>query len=173
MSGTMRAQTVLRVGLGCALALSAACANAQDKSADDLFAGADKFSKGASSSSEVNLDKSMLGGLGGAGKMDYVYVRSYEYPNPGMYSMADVEEMRSKLDASGCKHMVRTREKDELTDICVKTDDEGKWREMVVISAEPKELSLIHLKGQLSLHDLDRLGSLGGQPAPDPKLQHR
>ena len=66
-------------------------------------------------------------------------------------------------------------ETDELADVCVKVDEEGRWREMVVISADAKELSFIHLKGSVSMADLSQLGGLGSAAPPpaDPKLQHR
>ena len=50
---------------------------------------------------------------------------------------------------------------------------------MVIISAEPKELSLIHLKGEVNLNDMKNFGSLtGGGSAGDtgkdePKLNRR
>jgi hypothetical protein len=167
--------------LGCVFVMGASRASAQDALRnDDLFAGVEKFSKGSSNSSEVNLDKNMLGFAGGdmARKMDFVYVRTYEYPAAGAYKMSDVEDFQKRLDASGCKHMVKERSAEESSDICVRVDNEGHWREMVVISAEPKELSFVHLKGQISMQDLSKLGELGsgGMPpaAPvDPKLQHR
>ncbi len=70
---------------------------------------------------------------------------------------------------------MRKHEDGELSDICVKTDNEGHWREMIFISADPTELSFVHLKGSVSLQDLSKLGELGSpsKAAPDPKLQHR
>jgi len=153
---------------------------------DDLFDGTEKFAKNAKESNEVNLDQNMLalagkkGGSKGdlAKKMDFIVVRSYEYANEGDYKMSDVQEYFKKLDAAGWKHMVRTRSARESTDICVKQDAEGVTREMVVISAEPKELSFIHLKGNVSLNDLNKLGGMmggAGQDASDAdaKLKKR
>lgn len=153
----------------------AAAAYGQEQ--DPLFAGAEKFSAGSSGSSEVTLDKDALGLAGAAaGGMDSVYVRSYEYPHPGMYKLGDLDAFRKRLDASECKHIARVREHDEYTDICARVDKDGRWRELIVISAEPTELSFVHLKGAVSLADLSRLGALGQQaaaPKPDPKLDHR
>lgn len=137
---------------------------------DDLFDGTEKFAAKAKESNEVNLDKSMLGlaaGKGGAKgdlarKMDFIVVRSYEFANEGDYKMADVTDYFKKLDATGWKHLVRTKSAKESTDICVKQDAEGAIREMVIISAEPKELSFVHLKGNLSVGDLNRLGGVIG-----------
>ena len=159
------------------VALGASVARAEDP----LFAGAEKFSKGSSSSSKVDLDKSMLaaggpmlGGLGLlGGKMDSVYVLTYDYPAEGAYKMADVEEFEKRLNASDCKHIVEERSASESSDICVKLDGEGHWRDMVVISAEAKELSFIHLKGQLSMLSLNTLSMFGASGMGVPQLQHR
>ena len=173
----MKAHWVQAVVLGAILASGAGAWAQETSGGDDLFAGTDKFKQGSTGSSEVTLDKSMLGfaGKGVADKMDSVYVRSYDYPHAGMYKMADVEQFENKLDKSGCKHIVRAKENDEVSDVCVKADSEGHWREMFVISADPTELSFVHLTGTISLDALGKLGSLGsaGKPAPDPKLQHR
>ena len=153
---------------------------------DELFDGTEKFAAKAKESNEVNLDQDMLslagkkGGSKGdlAKKMQFVIVRNYEYANEGDYNMADVQAYQKKLDAAGWKHMVRTRSAKESTDICVKQDAEGVTREMVIINAEPKELSFIHLKGNVSLNDLNKLGGMmsgAGQDSEDgdAKLQKR
>ena len=157
--------------------------NAAPQVKDDLFEGTEKFAAKARESSEVNLDKSMLAmaskmaGTKGdlARKLDAVVVRSYQYEHEGDYKMADVEVYFKRLDALGWKHIVRTHEDKEWTDICVKQDREGQPRELVVISAEAKELTFVHITGQVSLADLQQLGGLaagavsgGDQP---PALQ--
>ena len=152
---------------------------------DHLFDGTEKFAAKAKESSEVNLDKSMLGlaaRKGGdkgelAQKLDYVIVRNYEYANEGDYNLADVQAIMKKLDGSGWKHLVRTREGKEMTDICVKQDSEGVTKEMVIISAEPKELSFVHLKGNVNMSDMKNFGGVmkgamqGDAHKEDPKLQ--
>ncbi len=150
---------------------------------DDLFDGTEKFAAKAKESNEVNLDKSMLGLAGKKGgekgdlakKLDFVVVRNYEYANEGDYNMADVTAYFKKLDAAGWKHLVRTRSAKESTDICVKQDNEGVTQEMVIISAEPKELSFVHLKGNVTMADMKNFGGLmnGGSASVDPKLQKR
>lgn len=154
---------------------------------DHLFDGVEKFAAKAKESSEVNLDKSMLGlaaRKGGdkgdlAQKLDLVVVRNYEYANEGDYNLADVQAVMKKLNGDGWKHLVRTREGKEMTDICVKQDSEGVTKEMVIISAEPKELSFVHLKGNVNLSDMHNLGGVmkgamkNDAAKDDPKLQKR
>lgn len=159
---------------------------------DDLFAGADKFSHGAKSSTEVNLDRKMLAmaakfassdsdsddkddkeGAKLAGKLEFVIVRSYEYEKPGQYNMADVEEFQKRLESGGWSHIVKTRGATDNTDVCVKTDENGAFSELVVISAEPTELTFVHLKGHMSMDELTRVGSKYGVPQPSDDESRR
>ncbi len=150
-----------------------------------MLSGVDKFAQGAKNASEVTLDKNMIGLAGGMvgnsddphakaliGKMDSVLVRNYEYDAPGKYRMDDVEQIRKRLDGGGWSHLVKEHSATESTDICVKTDAEGRMSEMVIIDAEPKDLSFIHLRGHMSPKDLAGMsGSFGGPP--DPGLKQR
>ncbi len=152
---------------------------------DDVLAGVDKFSQGAKESNEITLDKSMLGLAGGIiaqktdsrakelmKKMDSVIVRNYEYAAPGQYKMEDVEQVRKRLDSSGWSHLVKTHTATESTDICVKVDGEGVMSEMVIINAEPLELSFIRLRGHMSLNELSQMSGSFGGPS-DPMLKQR
>lgn len=153
---------------------------------DDLFAGAEKFSQGAKSTTEVNLDKNMLGMVGKFGddgddksgtdlakKMDFVIVRSYEYETAGQYKMSDVEEFRKRLEDGGWSHVVKERSAAESTDVCVKLGPDGQFSELVVIDAEPKELTFVHLKGHMSSNDLMKMGAHYGVPQDTPKKKEK
>jgi hypothetical protein len=170
---------VIILGASHALAVEAL----QEK--DELFAGAEKFAAKAKTSSEVNLDSRMLGLASGDNsglmkKLDFVIVRSYEYDKAGDYNMADVEPFTKRLESGGWSHLVKERSATESTDVCVRIDRENQISELVVIDAEPKELTFVHLKGHLSMKDLMKAGASYGvpqgapdPPAPDPKLQKR
>ncbi len=147
---------------------------------DDLFAGADKFAHGAKSSTEVNLDSRMLGMASKFGgddkdasdlvkKLQFVIVRSYEYDKPGAYNIADVEEFQKRLETGGWAHIVKVREEKESTDVCVKLDESGQFSELVVIAAEPTELTFVHLQGHMSLEELTRAGAKFGVPQDSVK----
>ncbi len=153
---------------------------------DDLFAGADKFSQGAKSSTEVNLDKNMLGLMGKFGedgndksgsdlarKMDFVIVRSYEYGADGAYNMADVEQFRKRLEDGGWSHVVKERTEKESTDVCVKLGPNGEFSELVVISAEPKELTFVHLKGRMTAEELMKMSAHYGVRQGTPKVKEK
>ena len=152
---------------------------------DNLFAGTERFEAGTKNVTEVNLDKKMLGmaarsGKGAdnslgdmAGKMDFVYVREYEYPKPGLYQMSDLEMFRQRLSNSSWSHMVKERGEKENTDVWVKTDSEGVTTEMVVIDAEPTDLTFVHLKGQMSMKDLAKAGGNFGAAQAGATLKRR
>jgi Domain of unknown function (DUF4252) len=81
--------------------------------------------------------------------------------------MADVEEFRKRLEDGGWSHIVKERSENESTDVCVKTDQNGQFSELVVISAEPRELTFVHLKGHMSMEDLTKMGAHYGVPQND------
>jgi hypothetical protein len=134
---------------------------------DELFAGTEKFAKGAKESSELNLDPKTMGMVpsgkdGGdlARKMRFMVIRNYTYDKPGMYSMEDVEVYRRKLNDGSWNCSIRVRDKDGSTDICSR-EIPGGGSEMVIIAAEPKELSFIHISGNMSLKDLQKMNGMG------------
>jgi hypothetical protein len=130
---------------------------------DELFAGTEKFAQGASESTEINMDPDTMAMMDShhknaalAKKMKLMTIRTYQYEKPGMYKMEDVEVFRKKLDDGTWKCSVRVREKNESTDICSRLGPDKETREMVIITAEPKELTFIHMTGNMSLEDLNR-----------------
>jgi hypothetical protein len=138
---------------------------------DELFAGTEKFAQGASESTEINLDPDTMAMMDShhknaelAKKMKFMTVRTYEYDKPGMYKMEDVEVFRKKLEDGTWKCSVRVREKNESTDICSRIGPDHETREMVILTAEPKELTFIHMSGNMSLDDLNKAAN---------GLQHR
>ena len=113
---------------------------------DDLFEGTQIFEKGASNVTEITMDPNALGMVGGhAHNMLLNVVRTYEYDQPGMYKMEDVDVFRKKVSTGDwfCSVHSRDLKHNESTDICNKrrTDD---IEEKAIISVEPKELTFIH-----------------------------
>jgi hypothetical protein len=90
-----------------------------------------------------------------------IYVRSFEFAEPGQYSEADVESLRAQLQAPTWSKMVSVSSKKDGENVdvffkMVKDQIAG----LVVIAAEPRELTFINIVGPI---DLDALSSLGGQ----------
>lgn len=147
---------------------------------DDLLAGTEKFAQGASDVTDVNLDSRLMGLMGKqtaadlARKLDFIVVRSYTYDKPGMYRPEDVEAYQKRLaDGSwACFVHVRERKSGESTDICSRQAPDHETNELVIITADPKELTFVHIKGRMSLDDLRNIGNSGGLPAGSYTLQN-
>lgn len=153
-------------------------AAAEPQVKDNLFAGTEKFEQGATDVTNINLDPSMLGMVGGdksgvAQKMQFVVVRSYRYPKPGMYKMEDVEPYRQKLRTGNWNCFVHVTESKtgKSTDICTQSAPNNQGNEMVIMNVEPMELTFIHMAGNASLADLEKLGALNGISAPNRNAQ--
>ncbi|HWE87730.1 MAG TPA: DUF4252 domain-containing protein [Terracidiphilus sp.] len=132
----------------------------------------------ASDVTEVTLDKNMLGfaakfmndkdgdeadarklisGLKG------IYVREYEFDKEGQYSMDDVAKLRAYFETSEWQPIVRERERksNETTDVLMKVVN-GEPQGIFVLTAEPKELTIVLILGPIHAEDLGKLGALGG-----------
>ena len=98
-----------------------------------------------------------------AHKLNFMVVRTYEYPKPGMYNLADVDVYRQKLKSGNWNCFIHTHESKsgESTDICNRALPNGQGNEMVIMTVEPKELTFIHMSGKGSLADLGKMGHDG------------
>jgi hypothetical protein len=99
--------------------------------------------------------KTLIGNLKG------IYVRSFEFANEGEYSTADVDSLRSQLRSPEWSKMVTVSSKKggDNVDVFFKMEKD-KIAGLVVIAAEPRELTFVNIVGPI---DLDQLSSLGGQ----------
>lgn len=92
-------------------------------------------------------------------KLQGIYVRSFEFDREGEYDRSAVDRLRSQLGADWKKIVdVRSRlgENSEIY-----TQSRGdQITGLVIITAEPKELTIVNLVGPI---DLDRLADLRGQ----------
>jgi len=137
---------------------------------DDLFAGTEKFAQGATNVTEINLDPTTMGMLGRskgrdsdlASKMKFMVIHSYTYDKPGMYRMEDVEAYRKKLEGGSWVCPIHVHSNTGSTDICSRTG-ENETNEMVILAAEPRELTFIHMSGKMSLGELNEMS---GRAAP-------
>jgi len=98
-------------------------------------------------------------------KLDGVYVREYDFDQPGEYTTADLERIRSQFQGSEWSRMVRERSKSGQadTDVYMKIVD-GKMQGMFVLDAESKELDLVYIAGTLDPAELSKLDGNFGIP---------
>ena len=88
-----------------------------------------------------------------------IYVHSYEFDKEGEYDHSIIEKVRAQLGPSW-KPMVTVRSRvKENVDIFLDTRGDT-VAGLLIISAEPRELTLVNLVGPI---DLDKLASLEGE----------
>jgi Domain of unknown function (DUF4252) len=94
--------------------------------------------------------------------IDSIHVRSFEFAREGEYNMADVDAVRAQLQTPAWSRMVgvRSRRTNGDADVYVRIVGNGLLGGVVVISAEPKELTIVTIAGTLDPQDL---AGLGGQ----------
>jgi hypothetical protein len=90
-----------------------------------------------------------------------IYIRSYTFANPGEYKLSDVDRVRSQL--KGWTKVVSVHEAGEDTGIYLRNDGE-KILGLVVVSAEPMELTVINIVGSLQPEQLKDLSGKFGIP---------
>lgn len=101
--------------------------------------------------------KEIISGLRG------VYVRSYEFGKEGAYADSDIAPIREQLRAPAWTRLVGVRSHDDGDDaeIYVATEA-GRVQGLTVLVAEPKEVTVINIVGDIDVEKLKRLeGSLG------------
>jgi hypothetical protein len=88
-----------------------------------------------------------------------IYVRSYEFDKEGEYDRSILGSIRSQLGPSWKKVVtVKSRDRDNV-EIYVDSRND-KVVGLVILAAEPKQLTIVNLVGPI---DIDRLSSLEGQ----------
>jgi hypothetical protein len=95
--------------------------------------------------------------------LDGIYVRSYEFDKEGQYSMDEVEQLRKYFETSEWSPIVRERERKsgETTDVMVKLVN-GETHGMFILTAEPKELTIVLILGPIRMDQLGELKGIGG-----------
>lgn len=112
--------------------------------------------------------KRLVAGLKG------IYVKSFEFDKTGEYDEADVVALRSQLKAPMWSRIVgvRSRKHGDNADVFLASDG-GQVTGLVVISAEPKELTIVSIVGQIKPEDLRELGGNFGIPKMEMGTAHK
>ncbi len=151
------------------------------RASDDLKlpVNLDKLAERASESVDVTLDESMLQLASKflskddpdevqvkklVGKLKGVYVRSFEFEKEGQYSMADVEAIRVQLKSPQWTRIVGVKSvKGDNSEIYIHRNGD-QIAGLVVIATEPRELTIVHIDGQINPEELSELGGHMGIP---------
>lgn len=150
-------------------------------SADDfkLPAGLDRLAEHATESVDVTLDQSMLQLASKflsnedpdqvkakkiVSKLKGIYVRSFEFDKEGQYSKADIDAIRSQLKPPQWTRIVGVKSiKGENSEVYVEKNTD-QFLGLVVIAAEPKELTIVHIDGPITPEELSDLSGQMGIP---------
>jgi len=99
-------------------------------------------------------------------KLKGIYVRSFQFDSVGAYSDADVEAVRSQLKSPAWEKVVNVRSKrdGQNAEIYFKGDNPDRIDGLVIIAADPKELTVVHIDGPLDPSDIEKLGGQFGVP---------
>src|SRR5712692_2113549 len=113
--------------------------------------------------------KEILKGLKG------IYVKSFEFEKEGEYSQADIESVMSQLRGGGWSKIVGVTSKKDGDNVDVYLMMQGdQIQGLAVISAEPKEFTVVNIVGPVNLEKLTKLEGQFGVPdlgldQPKPK----
>lgn len=91
-----------------------------------------------------------------------IYIRSFEFAKPGEYDRADLAPLRAYLNTPQWSKIVDVKEAAETSEIYLQPLANDQIGGLAVISAEPKELTVILIEGVLNRSDVGKLsGNLG------------
>lgn len=117
-------------------------------------------------------------------RLQGIYVKAFEFSQPGQYTRTDLDSVLKQLETGGWKSMVHVEERKsgETTGIYL-MEQGGQTVGMAIVNAEPKELTVVNLVGPINFSELGGLGALGalgqlGKPPGgvgdgEPQLQQR
>jgi hypothetical protein len=170
----MKLATLLLAGL---LVVTLAPLHAQE---GNLPAGIDKLAATAEESVDVTLDgpllqlaakflaghdpheaavKRIVAGLQG------IYVRSFEFDTAGAYNKSDVDGFRAQFKSPEWSRIVSVKShRYEDADIFLKSTANGQVGGLCIISAEPRELTIVRIVGAIDPSDIADLDGEFGIP---------
>lgn len=140
----------------------------------------DKLNAKAAEKVDVNLQGPLLqmasrflGGSGDEAKikelvqgLKCVSVKSFTFDKEGQYSEADLAEIRSHVQGADWSKIVDVQEKHESSTIYLKSD--GKQSQgVLLVTSEPKELTVVQIIGPIDPAMLSELGGKMGIPKID------
>jgi hypothetical protein len=187
-----------KTALICIAVLAAAiCTQAEESSACKLPAGLEKLTAKATEVVNVNLDENMLKFAGNfLNKEDSdqtqiqkmltsihaICVRSLKFDAAAQYPEDEVQALRSQFRAPIWTSMVGVQNKrgGENVDVLLKME-KGAVTGLVVIAAEPTELTFVHIDGSIDPAQITKLGGQFGipkvelpiKPKPAPKADSK
>lgn len=95
--------------------------------------------------------------------LEGIQIRVFNFDKPGMYSPADIEPVLAQVQAPGWKSLLQVRDGEERVEMWLRERNAGGG--FLLVAAEPKELVIINIAGDVDLQKLSRLQGKMGIPA--------
>jgi hypothetical protein len=92
-----------------------------------------------------------------------VSVRSFTFDRDGQYSEADLNEIHAQVKAPGWAKIVDMQDKHESSEVYLKADG-NQYGGVVIVSTEPKQLTVVQVIGPVDPAMLSELGGNLGIP---------
>jgi len=162
-----------------------ACAIAAALCAQQLKLNLEHLAAKASDSVDISLNNSMLQFAGKFldGKdpdeaavkkliagIDGIYIRNFEFKQEGVWSQADLDQVRNQMKAPDWSRIVgiKSAEDGENTEVHV-CNQAGKVTGVVILVSGPKAFTVANIVGNVSLDSLADLGGHFGLPKLEQK----
>jgi hypothetical protein len=166
-----------------ALVLPLAAPLAQGQQSFD-FSSLDRLGANAKNKTDVTLDANMLKLAAGFLQNDKdsaqvkslvenlkaVYVRDFEFDREGEYADADLAPFRTYLKQTQWTRIVESVEGKDVSEVWLQPMPNNQTGGVAVISAGPKNLTVVYINGVINLNDISKLG--GNMGIPEIKLDH-
>lgn len=172
-----------------ALMLGAGLAPASAQDIRELLAALDwdRLAAKATERVTVDLDSSMLklaSGFLSSSKpeeartrelvkgLSHIWVRSLEFDKPGEYDLAAIDKALASFRGPDWKKIVDVNGKQERAGVYLRSDGD-RILGIVVVAAEPEELTVVQIAGSLNPEDLKMLGGQFGIPKMELDMRPR
>jgi hypothetical protein len=123
----------------------------------------DTLSAKAKEKAEITLEGSLLAQAlqmapanvkSAVANVSRVMVRHYEFEKTGQYADTDLDGVRKQVsNGGGWSRVLNVKEEHESTEVYMLSQD-GKPAGFLLISAQPKELTVVHVAGSIDLASL-------------------
>jgi len=135
------------------------------------FKSLEKLGAKAKDSTNISLEGDtlkMAAGLFGEDKdaafvknLKAVHVHAYEFEKEGQYNQADLSAVRAYVKSLNWAKILDVKEDGEFTEMYGQAPHDNQPGGFAIITAEPKEVTVIFISGSLKLSDLSKLQNLG------------
>jgi hypothetical protein len=95
--------------------------------------------------------------------LNAIYVKQFQFASRGEYSPKDLDGVRVQLQSPGWSRMVHVKGIDENTEVFARMVG-SEMTGIVVLNAEPRELTIVHIDGPIRAEDLASLSGRAGLP---------